>query len=76
MERGQYFGEIELLTDRQNIATIRASLDTGVEVAALDREAFKELVGQAPQVREQIERTAQERQQENISARQKERGNG
>ncbi|MGE5262514.1 MAG: ATP-binding cassette domain-containing protein, partial [Acidobacteriota bacterium] len=54
MERGQYFGEIELLTDRQNIATIRASLDTGVEVAALDREVFKELVGEAPEVRQQI----------------------
>ncbi len=69
LERGHYFGEIELLTGRPYIATIRAAADTGVEVARLDRQAFDDLMARAPDVRALIEQVARERVQENANAR-------
>jgi putative ABC transport system ATP-binding protein len=73
--RGQFFGEIEMLTGRPNLATIRAALDNGVEVAVLDHAAFQQLVAESPTVRAQVEQIARERVEENSSARNsKERG--
>jgi ABC-type lipoprotein export system ATPase subunit len=69
MGRGQYFGEIELLQGGTNIATIRADLDTGVEVAALDRETFRRLVTESAATRETLEQIAQARISENLNGR-------
>lgn len=41
---GEYFGEIGLLKETPRTATVRAPADSEVEVLALDREAFEELI--------------------------------
>jgi ABC-type multidrug transport system ATPase subunit len=69
MGRGQYFGEVELLKGGSNIATIRAAPDTGVQVAALDRQTFMSVLAGSEPTRGVLERTAQERITENINGR-------
>jgi ABC-type lipoprotein export system ATPase subunit len=69
MGSGQYFGEIELLHGGANIATIRAALDTGVEVAALDRETFTSLIAESEPTKEEIVHVVQERILENRASR-------
>ncbi len=71
LEKGQYFGEIELLQGGQNLATIRAALDGPVEVATLARETFTRLVGESAAVREQVAQMARARALENVRARQR-----
>ncbi len=71
LDKGQYFGEVELLQGGQNIATIRAALDSAVEVTTLDRATFMGLVGESAAVREQVAQIARARAQENLSARQR-----
>ncbi len=71
LEKGQYFGEVELLQGGQNIATIRATLDSSVEVVTLDREAFMRLAGDSAVMREQVAQIARTRAQENLRARQR-----
>jgi CRP-like cAMP-binding protein len=61
MSRGQFFGEIELLSGGPAIATIRASSDEGAEVASLNRTEFQELLRESETVREAIQRIAEER---------------
>jgi ABC-type lipoprotein export system ATPase subunit len=69
MERGQYFGEIELIRGGANIATIRADLETGVEVAALDHETFDNLISGSETARESLTRMAEARIAENVNGR-------
>ncbi len=69
MGRGQYFGEIELLRGGTNIATIRADLEMGVEVAGLDKETFHRLIGESLPTRQALEQIVQERLDENINGR-------
>jgi ABC-type lipoprotein export system ATPase subunit len=69
MGRGQYFGEIELLRGGANIATIRADLENGVEVAALDRETFHSLLVESEATRQALEQTAEMRISENLNGR-------
>jgi ABC-type lipoprotein export system ATPase subunit len=69
MGSGQYFGEIELLHGGANMATIRAALDTGVEVAALDGETFTSLIVESEPTREEIVHVAQQRIMENRASR-------
>lgn len=71
MGTGQYFGEIELLHGGKNIATIRAALDTGVEVVTLDRETFGALLAESGRSMEEVDRVAHQRMAENIAARQR-----
>ena len=73
MTQGQYFGEIELLSGSGNIATIRAGLDSGVELAALDREAFEKLVAESGPTREEFSRLARARMAENTASRRRRR---
>jgi ABC-type lipoprotein export system ATPase subunit len=68
---GQYFGEIELLRGGANIATIRAAPDTDVEVAALNREAFSDLIAESKPTKVAIDRVVQERIAENVASRRK-----
>jgi ABC-type lipoprotein export system ATPase subunit len=61
MRRGQFFGEIELLSGARAIATARAGVEGGAEVAALDRDEFRRLLATHESVRQAIERVAAER---------------
>jgi ABC-type lipoprotein export system ATPase subunit len=69
MGRGQYFGEIELLRGGTNIATIRADLETGVEVAALDRGTFEGLLAKSAPTREEMTQVIEQRIAENVNGR-------
>ncbi len=64
LRSGQFFGEIALLRGGARIATVRASTETAVEVAALDETAFKELMGESPVLREEVSRLANQRTEE------------
>jgi ABC-type lipoprotein export system ATPase subunit len=66
---GQYFGEIELMRGGGNIATIRAIPEAPVEVVALDRETFVELLAASEETREAITQIVEARLAENIAAR-------
>jgi ABC-type lipoprotein export system ATPase subunit len=69
MGRGQYFGEIELLQGGVNLATVRADLETGVDVVSLDRTVFANLITESRPTRESLEQTAQSRISENANGR-------
>jgi putative ABC transport system ATP-binding protein len=58
---GQYFGEIALLRGTERTATVRAALDTGVEVITLDRNTFNALMAQSEPTRESLDETADRR---------------
>jgi ABC-type lipoprotein export system ATPase subunit len=68
MNPGQYFGEIELRHGGTNIATIRAAPHEGLDVVALDREAFDRLIAASPATREAIDRVVEERLEEHEAA--------
>ncbi|HEU5102717.1 MAG TPA: ATP-binding cassette domain-containing protein [Roseiflexaceae bacterium] len=70
MRVGQYFGEIALLHGGAHNATVRAGFDTGVEVVALDRNEFNQLVTESPKTAEAIDQIADLREAENLAARQ------
>ncbi|MFC1904948.1 ATP-binding cassette domain-containing protein [Chloroflexota bacterium] len=61
IEEGQYFGEVALLHGGASMATVRAALDSDVEVAALDRGDFNKLISESQPTKKQIDRVAQER---------------
>src|SRR5262249_13301272 len=67
---GQYFGEIALLHGGTHNATVRAGFDTGVEVVALDRNEFDQLVTESPKTAQAIDQVADQREAENLAARQ------
>ena len=69
---GQYFGEIGLLRGGTRTATVRAAPDTAVEVATLDRSTFDDLIGDSESTRVAIDRIADERADENATARERE----
>jgi energy-coupling factor transporter ATP-binding protein EcfA2 len=69
MGRGQYFGEIELLRGGSNIASIRAGLESGVEVATLDRHTFNGLLSESEPTRQAVEQLAELRIAENMNGR-------
>ncbi|KAJ3256271.1 hypothetical protein HK103_005634 [Boothiomyces macroporosus] len=59
LQSGQYFGEIDLLTDCVRTASVIAS--GTCELYYLSKENFKEAVEEFPQIREVLEQMAQER---------------
>ena len=69
MNPGQYFGEIKLVRGGPSTASVRASPHMPVEVVALDKATFKELLAESEATREAIERIAAERLAENIETR-------
>ncbi len=68
LERGQYFGEIELLAGGENLATVRAAPCTGAEVATLDQETFTRLVTESEALRSEIGQVVRERIMENVAS--------
>jgi len=65
MGPGQYFGEVSMLWPGGSIAGVRAALHAPVEVVALSRAMFADLVGEAQAMREAVARMARERLAEN-----------
>ncbi|HEX6383058.1 MAG TPA: cyclic nucleotide-binding domain-containing protein [Anaerolineae bacterium] len=53
-EAGEYFGEIGLLHNRPRTATVRASEEGEVEVLALDRQDFEELIDESRATESQV----------------------
>ena len=66
---GQFFGEIEALRGGARLATIRAAEGEPVEVVALDRETFTNLLQESDATREVLTRLAETRLAENVSRR-------
>jgi CRP-like cAMP-binding protein len=62
-------GEIELLRGGNSIATVRASLEKGAEVAALDPKEFASLIAQSEAAEAAIGRVADERLAESRARR-------
>jgi putative ABC transport system ATP-binding protein len=58
---GKYFGEIGLLSGDTRTATVRAALETEVEVATLSRESFSQLLQESESTRGVMEHITQER---------------
>ncbi len=54
LKRGQYFGEMALLGGGLRTATVKASSDEAVSVAALDDKAFNLLTKNSPHLREEL----------------------
>ena len=54
LKPGQYFGEMALLGNRTRAATVKASGDGPVSVAALDEKAFNFLVNDSRSLREEL----------------------
>jgi ABC-type lipoprotein export system ATPase subunit len=69
MGPGQYVGEIELLRGGNSIATVRASAEEAVKVAALDPDEFAGLIAESEAARAAISQVAQERLDEHIARR-------
>jgi len=68
MSRGQYVGEIELLRGGNSIATVRASLTTGAEVAMLDPSEFATLMAQSRTALDAVGQIAEDRLAEHEAA--------
>jgi len=64
---GQYFGEVELVRGGKSIASVRASGDNQVELLALTRDDFHDLLKESPLTEEAIGRMVQHRLEENKS---------
>lgn len=67
---GEYFGEVELMKGTQNIATVRAVMDAPVEVIALDRDTFTQLMQESDSTRDALAVIADRRAAENVATRQ------
>jgi ABC-type lipoprotein export system ATPase subunit len=67
MGPGQYFGEVSMMRPGPSSASVRAALHAPVEVLALARSVFSELMAEAVAMREAIMRVARERVAENAA---------
>jgi CRP-like cAMP-binding protein len=65
----QFFGEVELLSGGQTIASVRASLANPVQLLAINRRTFIELVKESPLTGEALGRIVRLRLEENRSVR-------
>ena len=65
---GQFFGEIELVRGGQSIAGIRAAPEGPVELVALTRVAFQQLMHESPLTEDSIGKIVQQRLHENRTA--------
>jgi len=61
LQTGQYFGEIAILNGSTRMATVQASGETAVNVVALEKDTFHNLVGSSPAMHEEVSRVADER---------------
>jgi ABC-type lipoprotein export system ATPase subunit len=73
---GQFFGEIELMQGGQSIASIRAGSGEPVELAALHRDPFVNLLRDSPLTEQMLGKIVQVRLEENRTADQRGRKSG
>jgi ABC-type lipoprotein export system ATPase subunit len=66
IEEGQYFGEIGLMRGGVSMATVRAAAGSDVEVAALDRENFTNLIAESQATKKEIDLVVQRRLKESL----------
>ena len=64
----QYFGETALLNGGISPTTFRAAAEAEVEVATLERDAFKKLIGESAATRQEVNHIANQRLGENHRA--------
>jgi ABC-type lipoprotein export system ATPase subunit len=64
LKQGEYFGEMALLGDGRRVATVRAAMDSPLNVAAVDRATFDALMQSSPILKAQLESIMVERQRE------------
>jgi ABC-type lipoprotein export system ATPase subunit len=67
MGPGEYVGEIELLRGADSVATVRACIEEGAEVAALDPVEFAALIAQSEAAEAAIGQVADERLAESLA---------
>jgi CRP-like cAMP-binding protein len=60
---------VELMRDTESIATVRAVADAPVEVIALDRQTFAELLAESEETRDALQQIVDARTAENRAAR-------
>lgn len=68
---GEFFGEMALLRNSLRTATVRASRETDVELVALERDEFDELVAATPKLHEALEAEVVRRDMSQARKRQK-----
>jgi len=66
---GEYFGEVEVMRGGTNIASVRAVVDAPVELVALDRDTFMELLAESDVTRDTFKMIVEKRLAENIQTR-------
>ncbi len=64
LNKGQFFGEIELFGDGRSLANVYAE-DTAVEISLLPKETFHQILEDSPTTRAELQQIAQQRQSEN-----------
>jgi ABC-type lipoprotein export system ATPase subunit len=64
LEPGQYFGEMALLQGGTRRATVRAARDNPVEVVALDRNTFFEVIQESEETHESLRQVVDQRNQQ------------
>ena len=72
LSAGQYFGEIGLLRGGARTASVRAAGEASVEVVALDRDEFSNLLAESEATKAAMHRVADQRFRENRAARERE----
>ena len=65
LNKGQFFGEVELLNNGRSIANVYANTETAVEIALLPKDTFQHLLDESPAIHEDFRHIAQTRQNEN-----------
>ena len=62
LERGQYFGEMALISDGRRTASARAAHNTEVEVVTLDRESFLSVIAESEAARKDMANLVRQRE--------------
>jgi CRP-like cAMP-binding protein len=64
LKHGDFFGEIELMRGGKSIANVRAAAEGPVELLALSRSDFNQMLAESPLTQEAISKVVQERLKE------------
>jgi ABC-type lipoprotein export system ATPase subunit len=73
LSAGEYFGEVELMHGGDSIASVRATPDESVELAALPRQDFAEMLASSPLIEQRLSLIVQTRLAQNRSVDRKHR---